>query len=239
MRSRYRRTNAFVSGAAIGWAATVGLLAGSMFFRAYAASLTRRSMVGHPMVKRTPATAVVPAIVVPPVAPVAGEPSGVDDDYEQLRVRKLMIPVEGYDQQRLRDSFQEARRGHIHEAIDLLAPRGTAVRAADDGPVRRLATAALGGITVYQTDAAGRYGYYYAHLDRYAAFLHEGQVLRKGDVLGYVGTTGNAPPGSPHLHFSIVRIDDVAHWWDGTPLNPYRVWAPLVPAPGGGTRAAS
>jgi murein DD-endopeptidase MepM/ murein hydrolase activator NlpD len=232
--------NAFVSGTAIGWAATVGLLAGSLFFRTHAAALSLRSMVGRPLVKRTPAAAVAPPAVDPPIpaAPVAAEATGIETDYDQLRARKLLIPVEGYDQQLLRDSFQEARRGHIHEAIDLLAPRGTAVRAADDGPVRRLATATLGGITVYQLDAAGRYGYYYAHLDRYAAFLHEGQVLRKGDVLGYVGSTGNAPPGSPHLHFSIVRIDDAARWWGGTPLNPYRVWAPLVEG-GGTTRAAS
>jgi peptidoglycan LD-endopeptidase LytH len=230
MKGRHRqRANPFVSGAAIGLAAAVGLLAGSLFFRTHAAALVRmKKMSWHPLVKRTPAAAVAPALPSPPGPVVSGEAAGLGPDYERLRARGLLIPVAGYDEKMLRDSFQEARRGHIHEAIDLLAPRGTPVRAADDGTVRRLATGALGGITIYQLDGDGRYGYYYAHLDRYAAFLFEGRAVRKGEVLGYVGTTGNAPPTAPHLHFAIVRVENAERWWDGTPLNPYRVWGPLT-----------
>jgi peptidoglycan LD-endopeptidase LytH len=227
MREHQRRFNPFLSGAAVGLVAGVGLLAGSLFFRTHAASVVRRTFTGFPMVKRTPFASVPPAMPSPPGPVVAGDAPRTEADYAVLRSRQLLIPVDGYDAHMLHDSFQDARRGHVHEAIDLLAPRGTAVRAADDGIVRRLTTAALGGITVYQLDNDSRYGYYYAHLDRYAAFLHEGQVLRKGDVLGYVGITGNAPPSAPHLHFSIVRIDDAARWWDGTPLNPFHVWGTL------------
>jgi murein DD-endopeptidase MepM/ murein hydrolase activator NlpD len=206
---------------AVGLSAAVGLLAGSLFFRTHAASLSSVGR-GHP--RGPAATTAVPANPTGP--PPAIATSRESKDYERLRARGLLIPVDGYDERLLRDTFEEPRRGHVHEAIDLLAPRGTAVRAVDDGTLRRLTHGALGGITVYQLDPDGRYGYYYAHLERYAAFLHEGQSVRKGDVLGYVGTTGNAPPTSPHLHFSILRLADKERWWDGTPLNPYAIWGP-------------
>jgi len=98
------------------------------------------------------------------------------------------------------------------------------VVAVDAGTVSRLGNSGAGGITVYQLDEAGRYGYYYAHLDRLIAGLAEGQAVRRGDVLGYVGTTGNAPASAPHLHFAIYVIADGQTRWGGRPVNPYPLW---------------
>ena len=96
--------------------------------------------------------------------------------------------------------------------------------AVDDGPVEKLFTSKLGGLTVYQFDPQGEYCYYYAHLDRYATALVPGKVLRRGDVIGYVGTTGNAPPDTPHLHFTIFRLGSEKRWWEGTAINAYPLW---------------
>jgi murein DD-endopeptidase MepM/ murein hydrolase activator NlpD len=121
----------------------------------------------------------------------------------------------------MRDMFDEARGNRRHEAIDILAPRGTAVIAADDGVVKKLHTSGGGGLTVYQFDPEERFCYYYAHLDSYADGLHEGQKLHRGEILGYVGTTGNAPENTPHLHFALIRLGADKRWWKGTYVNPY------------------
>jgi murein DD-endopeptidase MepM/ murein hydrolase activator NlpD len=146
-------------------------------------------------------------------------------DFSRLRSRSLRIPVDGFDVRGLRDNFAERRGARVHEAIDLLAPRGTPVVAVDDGVVKKLFTSAAGGLTLYQFDPGQSYAYYYAHLDRYADGLAEGKVLKKGDRVGYVGTTGNAPPGTPHLHFTIYKLPPEKRWWEGTPINPYPLWA--------------
>jgi len=146
-------------------------------------------------------------------------------DFSRLRSRGLRLPVEGFDLSRLVDNFAEKRGARVHEAIDLLAPRGTPVVAVDDGVVRKLFTSAAGGLTVYQYDPGETYCYYYAHLDRHAEGLTEGKFLKKGDRVGYVGTTGNAPPGTPHLHFTIYKLPADKNWWEGTPINPYPLWA--------------
>lgn len=135
--------------------------------------------------------------------------------------RPLIVPVAGVRASSLRDTYNEARGGRIHEALDILAPRGTPVIAADDGVVKKLFTSVPGGLTVYEFDPDARYCYYYAHLHAYAPALHEGQRLKRGDVIGYVGTTGNAPKDAPHLHFSVIRLDPDKRWWKGTPINPY------------------
>jgi peptidoglycan LD-endopeptidase LytH len=135
----------------------------------------------------------------------------------------LVIPVVGVKPTDLRDSFTAHRAGHDHRAIDILAPRGTAVVAAVDGNVRKLFTSAAGGITIYEADAANNLMYYYAHLDRYADGLREGMPLRRGDVIGYVGTTGNAPRNTPHLHFAIVILPPTKEWWKGDPIDPYPI----------------
>jgi murein DD-endopeptidase MepM/ murein hydrolase activator NlpD len=149
----------------------------------------------------------------------------VVSDLTGLRSRALRLPVEGFDLHGLRDNFAEQRGSRVHEAIDLLAPRGTPVLAVDDGVVKKLFTSVPGGLTVYEFDPTGTYAYYYAHLDRYAEGLAEGKVLKKGDRVGYVGTTGNAPPGTPHLHFTIYKLGADKKWWEGTPINPYPLWA--------------
>jgi len=132
------------------------------------------------------------------------------------------MPIVGVAPGAMHDDFSEARNGRRpHEALDILAPRGTPVLAVDDGVVRKLFTSVPGGLTVYQFDREERYCYYYAHLDAYAPGLREGQALRRGDLIGTVGTTGNAPKDTPHLHFAVSRLDPDKKWWTGTPVNPY------------------
>lgn len=145
-------------------------------------------------------------------------------DINDVRSRDLLIPVDGIPASALVSSFQDARSGHTHEAIDILAPRGTPALAVEDGKVAKLFTSDAGGLTVYQFDPSERYVYYYAHLDGYAPGLTEGAPLKRGDVIGYVGTTGNAPKNTPHLHFAISKLDADHRWWGGTALDPYLVW---------------
>ena len=149
----------------------------------------------------------------------AALPSTVD---RPLPAMDLIIPVTGIAASQLKDTFAEARgMGRSHRAIDILAPRGTPVVAAVDGTIRKLFNSRAGGVTIYQFDRAEQNVYYYAHLDRYADVLREGDVVTQGTVIGYVGTTGNAPPGTPHLHFAIEDLPPTKEWWKGTPVNPY------------------
>ncbi|MEO8015603.1 MAG: M23 family metallopeptidase [Polaromonas sp.] len=135
----------------------------------------------------------------------------------------LLLPVQGISASALRDTFGDGRDGgqRGHEAIDILAPTGTPVLAADDGRIVKLFLSQPGGITVYQFDPSGRLAYYYAHLERYADGLAEGQAVRRGSVIGYVGATGNARPDAPHLHFAIFRLGPEKQWWKGEPVNPF------------------
>jgi murein DD-endopeptidase MepM/ murein hydrolase activator NlpD len=142
---------------------------------------------------------------------------------QELRARRLEFPFAGALPSDLRDSFDEARGRRVHEAIDVLAPRGTPVRAVEDGTIAKLYQGGAGGISAYQFDPDERYCYYYAHLQRYAPGLREGQRVRRSEVIGFVGTTGNAPENTPHLHFAIFRLDESRQWWRGTPVNPMPV----------------
>ena len=132
----------------------------------------------------------------------------------------LLIPVAGVAATELRDTFHEGRPGHRHEAVDIAAPRGTPVLAALDGSLARLFTSRPGGLTIYQFDRERGHAYYYAHLERYAEGLREGMALRRGDVIGYVGTSGNAPPDAPHLHFAVFRLGPEKQWWKGEAVDP-------------------
>jgi peptidoglycan LD-endopeptidase LytH len=135
---------------------------------------------------------------------------------------KLMVPVEGVEADQLADSYGDARGSTgKHEAIDIPAPQGTPVLAVADGHVAKLFLSKPGGITIYQFDRSGNVAYYYAHLDRYAPGLAEGDKVSKGDVIGYVGTTGNAPASAPHLHFAVFMLGPAKRWWEGTAVNPY------------------
>lgn len=163
-----------------------------------------------------------PAIGPATTKPDAPHPSTLaGTDLEILRQRRLRIPVDGVTHAALQPSFDQFRGTGRHEAIDILAPRGTPVLAVDAGVVGKLFSSVRGGITVYQYDPSGAFCYYYAHLDRYAPGLREGQTLRAGDLVGYVGVSGNAPKDTPHLHFAIFRLDQPGRWWKGTAIDPY------------------
>ena len=135
--------------------------------------------------------------------------------------RRLTLPIAGLTVDQLYDTFAEARGERTHEATDIVAPRGTPVLAVDGGTVVKLFTSIPGGITLYQLSADGTWCYYYAHLDGYAEGLTEGAAVAPGDVLGYVGTTGNAGT-TPHLHFAIFKVGTERSWYGaGTPIDPY------------------
>ena len=155
------------------------------------------------------------------VAPAAatttlGDPSGLKD-------RVLGLPIAGLKLADIHDTFNQARDAgeRLHEAADIMAPKGTPVLAVDNGIVAKLFNSKPGGLTVYQFDPAQKYAYYYAHLDRYAEGLKEGMLLKKGDKVGYVGVTGNSDPNAPHLHFAIFELGPEKRWWEGKPVNPY------------------
>jgi peptidoglycan LD-endopeptidase LytH len=166
-----------------------------------------------------------PPVTAPPVSPTATMPSIGANPLEDLRRRRLELPVEGAARDDIRDSFDELRGGgsRRHEAIDILAARNTPVIAVEDGTIARLFYSDAGGVTVYQFDPTTTYVYYYAHLERYADGLAEGASVMRGQRLGYVGTSGNAPRDTPHLHFAIFRMTDEKRWWQGTPIDPFLV----------------
>lgn len=164
----------------------------------------------------SPPTAQVPPTLAPPPAAPVVVPA------DQPRKGTLLIPVFGVTASQLSDTFHETRGGkRRHEALDILAPRGTPVIAADDGKIVKLFRSIPGGLTIYQFDPNERLAYYYAHLDSYAADVAEGKQLERGEVIGYVGTTGNANPATPHLHFAIFELGPEKRWWKGTAINPY------------------
>jgi murein DD-endopeptidase MepM/ murein hydrolase activator NlpD len=143
-----------------------------------------------------------------------------------LRRRGLEFPVDGVERKELRDTFSDTRgQGRSHEALDIMAPRGTPVRAVEEGTIAKLfESRGGGGLTIYQFDPSESFCYYYAHLDRYAPGIREGQPVHRGQVIGYVGSTGNASPDAPHLHFTIFQLTPERKWWKGEPLNPYPVF---------------
>jgi len=146
-------------------------------------------------------------------------------DLSRLRARDLQIPVRGFRASEISDNYTQGRAGGaLHEALDIMAPRGTPVLAVEDGRIAKLFLSKPGGITLYQFDPDGEFAYYYAHLDAYAEGMAEGGSVRKGQVIGYVGSSGNASADAPHLHFAIYKLGAEKQWWRGTPLNPFLVW---------------
>ena len=154
-------------------------------------------------------------VVTAPARATSGTPESA------LAAKSLIIPVEGVDPSRVRDSYTSARGGRTHDAVDIMAARGTPVIATDAGTILRLRQNDAGGITIYQLDPDERFVYYYAHLDRYQDGLVEGMKIKQGDVLGFVGTTGNAPKNTPHLHFQVMLYRGRGQYWGGEPINPH------------------
>jgi peptidoglycan LD-endopeptidase LytH len=140
---------------------------------------------------------------------------------ESPSVLEMTPPISGLTLVDLHDDFEEAHSGHRHEAIDILEPRGTPVHAVVPGTIRKLFFSIRGGNTIYQFDEMGIYCYYYAHLDSYAEGLREGKQVTRGDVIGFVGSTGNADARTPHLHFAIFELGPEKAWSKGKAINPY------------------
>jgi murein DD-endopeptidase MepM/ murein hydrolase activator NlpD len=214
---------------------------------AFVWALSKRSQTGQVAVVTLPNIEASPA--VPPVAeptlavpsPLPSVESTVAEQSPQATITEstpqpfitpqnspalssstLSIPVAGVRPEQLRDTFKEARsEGRVHNAIDIPAPRGTPVLAVSDGRIIKLFKSVPGGTTIYQLDPDNKKVYYYAHLDRYADGLAEGHIARRGEVIAYVGDTGNAGAGNYHLHFSILLVSDPKRYWDGTNINPY------------------
>lgn len=139
----------------------------------------------------------------------------------------LAIPVAGMNAEDLIDTYTQARSGGArrHDAIDIMAPHGTPVIAAAPGTVEKLFSSEGGGITVYVRSDDQRWIYYYAHLQDYAPGLAEGQKVSRGDLLGRVGSSGNASPDGPHLHFAVHKMVPEEDWHGGEPVNPYPLLA--------------
>ena len=181
---------------------------------------------GATALARNPDGAAHEVIVAPParVSSESAPPRIGADPIADLRGRQLTIPVRGVERADLHSSFADKRGSNrVHEAIDILAARNTPVLAVEDGTVARLFSSQAGGTTIYQFDPTSTYVYYYAHLQSYASGLQEGSAIKRGDVIGYVGTSGNAPENTPHLHFAIFRLTADKRWWKGEPINPYPI----------------
>lgn len=161
-----------------------------------------------------------PAIALRPPPETFPSPSSSAADSPEGPIN---VPVAGVSPGALRDNFLDARAGHVHKALDIMAPRGTPVVAAVDGTIRKLDSSPNGGLTIYEFDRAGTSSYDYAHLDRYANGVVEGKAVRRGELIGYVGSTGNAKENAPHLHFAIERLGATRQWSRGTPVNPYPI----------------
>ncbi|MBB4706687.1 endopeptidase [Xanthomonas arboricola] len=180
--------------------------------------------VADPAVADPAVAASSPSTEMMPAANTPAAPASAPSPESASSGSGLLIPVQGIGSGQLQDTFTDARsEGRVHDAIDILAPTGTPVIAVADGTVEKLFNSERGGLTVYQFDPNGTYCYYYAHLERYADGLAEKQAIKRGQVIGYVGSTGNADPAAPHLHFEIHRLGPEKQWWKGEVLNPYPV----------------
>jgi len=172
----------------------------------------------------------LPAVDLPPSAPIAigtplpptESPTSTPEPANFVGRVTLIVPVAGVRPDQLRDTYSDARsEGRTHDAIDIIAPAETPVIAAADGKIIKLFQSERGGTTIYQLSADQQFVYYYAHLSHYADGLTAGRDVRQGEVIAYVGDTGNAGAGNYHLHFSIAIVSDPKRYWEGTNINPY------------------
>jgi peptidoglycan LD-endopeptidase LytH len=162
---------------------------------------------------RLPPAAEQPTIAAAPVATI-----------EAVSTTRLRVPIDGIRVESFRGGFFERRGSRQHEGVDILAPRGTPVHAVAGGTIAKLFFSRFGGTTIYEFEDDGRLCFYYAHLQGYAVGLHDGQHVSQDEVIGYVGTSGNAPIGTPHLHFEVSELDRDRKWWRGRPIDPYLVF---------------
>ncbi len=218
---------------AFAWGFALGVLCLAVGLWSAGGLKTPALSAGNQEARAAPATALgEPAHAAPATAPnepAPPRPAMASPDWtgeaeraaaETAGMPHLLMPVRGVSATHLADTFNDDRSGRKHEALDIPAPRGTPVVAAAEGAVVKLFLSKPGGLTVYQFDDSQTLCYYYAHLDRYAPALTEGTLLRRGDVLGYVGSTGNASPAAPHLHFAVFRLGPEKKWWQGEPMDP-------------------
>jgi murein DD-endopeptidase MepM/ murein hydrolase activator NlpD len=194
--------------------------------RAAASAPQARSPGEPPPPESVAPVAKAPGAMMPAYQGPLGDPEGA----RLLAARPLLVPVAGVPPTTLADHYRDRRGDRVHEAMDIMATRGTPVVAVDDGHVAKLFTSRGGGLTVYHFDPSQRLAYYYAHLDRYAEGLKEGSPVRRGQVIGYVGFTGNANEHAPHLHFAVFRLGADRRWWEGEPVNPYPAFRHARPA---------
>ncbi len=155
------------------------------------------------------------------VLSLAQSPAIVEQGEAELAARHISSPLDGITPNQIVDTFNQGRDGHPHEALDIPAARGTPVRAVDDGVIQKRFLSRAGGNTIYQFSPGEKLCYYYAHLDHYAEGLAEGMPVKRGQVIGYVGSTGDASPDAPHLHIAVFVLGPEKHWWHGTAINPY------------------
>ena len=209
--------------------------AGALVLLAVAAGCSReepRTVVLDPRTGREAVQAPAAADSAPvsvasvPRAPVVSKPEAATPEpggsgAALFASRRPIVPVQGVARTALLDNYEQSRGPRKHEAIDIMAPRGTPVYAVDDGQLVKLFQSVPGGITAYQFDPGAQLAYYYAHLDRYADGLKEGMALKRGDLIGYVGSTGNAAADAPHLHFGVFVLGPEKQWWKGEPVNPF------------------
>ncbi|WP_426109682.1 M23 family metallopeptidase [Massilia sp. PWRC2] len=185
----------------------------------------------------TSAAAIEPALPPAPVVPadlneldLPLKPSAADSaalrTLAPMNGVKLRIPVDGVKYASLADTFNQPRGSERHhEALDIMAPTGSRVLAVADGKLVKLFNSKPGGLTIYQFDPTATWAYYYAHLDHYADGVKEGMLLKRGDLIGYVGVSGNADPKAPHLHFAVIELTPAKQWWTGSAINPYPLLA--------------
>ena len=181
--------------------------------------------------RESPATSPTPIVVTTPEVPQSepglstsvASPSPLQSPQESfVGTVGLIIPVAGVKPEQLLDTYSDARsEGRSHDAIDIPAPAGTAVLAAAGGTITKLFQSDRGGTTIYQLSTDNQLVYYYAHLQRYADGVYEGKPVKQGEVIAYVGDSGNAGAGNYHLHFSIAALKDPKRYWEGTNINPY------------------
>jgi murein DD-endopeptidase MepM/ murein hydrolase activator NlpD len=177
--------------------------------------------------KPAPALLADPVMAAPPSSAAAGavRPSAAVGTSGDVSGGRLRMPIDGADMEAFKGGYEERRGGdRPHEAVDMLAPRNTAVHAVENGTIAKLFYSKAGGLTIYQFDPSGRLCYYYAHLERYAEGLRDGQTVTQGQVIGYVGTSGNAPANTPHLHFAVFELKGDRKWWQGRAIDPYQVF---------------